>query len=76
MKTKNNDVYFAAIDSVINSSENFGPAINKHLPIILPLVAKRQDLSNDERILTLVMTLRENGGREAEKMLEKYPVMN
>ena len=53
LKSKNNDLYFAAIDSVINSSENFGPALNKHLPIILPLVAKRQDLSENERILTL-----------------------
>ena len=53
LKLKNNDIYFAAIDSVINASENFGPALNKHLPVILPLVAQRQDLSNDERILSL-----------------------
>ena len=39
LKLKNNDIYFAAIDSVINASENFGPALNKHLPVILPLVA-------------------------------------
>ena len=63
LKTKNNDVYWAAIQSVKNTSENFGPAVNKHLPIILPLVAKRQDLSTDDRILDLAMVLRENGGR-------------
>ena len=74
LKLKNNDIYFAAIDSVINASENFGPALNKHLPVILPLVAQRQDLSNDERILSLQMALQENGGREGERMLEKYPI--
>lgn len=47
----------------------FGPAINKHLPHILPLIKKKQDLASDERIATLKETLIKNGGDDAEKIL-------
>lgn len=50
LKRGSKETYFAALENLINASDNFGPAINKHLPIILPMVAKRQDLANDERI--------------------------
>lgn len=38
LKMKTKELYFAAIDSVNNASNMFGPAINKHLPHILPLI--------------------------------------
>ena len=38
LKSKTKELYFAAIDSVNNASNMFGPAINKHLPHILPLI--------------------------------------
>jgi hypothetical protein len=41
LKSKSKPVFFTAIDSITKTSENYGPAINKHLPIILPLVAKK-----------------------------------
>ena len=47
----------------------FGPALNKHLPHILPLVKAKQDLASDERIATLVKTLKSNGGDDADKIL-------
>lgn len=50
LKSKSKDLYYAAIDNLVSASDNFGPALNKHLPIILPMVAKRQDLANEERI--------------------------
>ena len=50
LKSKSKDLYFAAIDNLVGASDNFGPALNKYLPVLLPLVAKRQDLANDQRI--------------------------
>lgn len=41
LRSKSKDLYFAAIESLVNASDNYGPAINKHLPVLLPLVAKR-----------------------------------
>ena len=74
LQSKSKDLYFAAIDNLVNASDNFGPALNKHLPVILPLVAKRQDLASDERIGRLKDALCFNGGDQAEAMLEKYPI--
>ena len=47
----------------------FGPALNKHLPHILPLVKKKQDLAAKDRLLSLKDTLETNGGEDAKKML-------
>lgn len=74
LKSNNKKVYFAAIESIKQSSEQFGPALNPHLRVILPLVAKRQDLASDERIRSLSECLVKYGGREAEKMLTLYPL--
>lgn len=38
LKSKQKTLYFAAIDSLVSASDTFGPALNKHLPLILPLV--------------------------------------
>ena len=48
----------------------FGPALNKYLPYILPLIKKKQDLASSERICYLKETLISNGGEEARKYLE------
>ena len=74
LKRGSKETYFAAIENLVSASDNFGPAINKHLPILLPLVAKRQDLANDERIARLKDALLFNGGDEAEAMLERFPL--
>ena len=74
LKSRSKDLYFAAIENLVNASDNFGPALNKHLPVLLPLVAKRQDLANDERIQRLKESLSFNGGEEADKMLQRYPL--
>lgn len=50
LKASSKAVFFAAIESIRNTSDNFGPALNKHLKIILPLIQKRQDLASNERI--------------------------
>ena len=72
LKSKSKELYFAAIDNLVKASDNFGPALNKHLPILLPLVAKRQDLANDERISQLKDILCFNGGDEAEAMIDRF----
>jgi len=41
LKSSSKSVFFAAIESLKQASDNFGPALNKHLNIILPLVQKR-----------------------------------
>ena len=41
LKSRSKDLYFAAIENLVRASDNFGPALNKHLPILLPLVAER-----------------------------------
>ena len=74
LKSKARELYYAAIDNLVNASDNFGPALNKHLPILLPLVAKRQDMANDERIHRLKEALIFNGGDDAETMLERFPL--
>ena len=38
LKSSNKALYFAAIDSLINASNMYGPALNKHLPYLIPLV--------------------------------------
>jgi len=67
-------IYFSAIDNLVNASNMFGPALNKHLPVILPLVIKRQALASDARIELLKQALLENGGEESVKMLQKHPL--
>jgi len=62
------------LNSLVSASDNFGPALNKHLPILLPMVAQRKDLADKARISQLVDVLCFNGGDEAEAMLEKYPI--
>jgi hypothetical protein len=52
-----------------NASNNFGPALNKHLPIVLQLVKRKQDLASTERIHELKEILLRNGGTEAEKIV-------
>lgn len=54
-----------------NASNNFGPALNKHLPIVLQLVKKKQDLAAKERIHELKQILILNGGEEAEIIVNK-----
>ena len=74
LKSKTRELYYSAIDNLVSASDNFGPALNKHLPILLPLVAKRQDMANDERIHRLKEALIYNGGDAAEAMLERFPL--
>lgn len=62
------------MDNLVKASDNFGPALNKHLPVLLPLIAKRQDLLGDERIAHLQEALVYNGGSDAEVMLERFPL--
>ena len=69
LKSSNKAIFIAAIESINNASHMFGPALNKHLPIIIPLIQKKQDLANDERIANLKTTLRSNGGKEADCIL-------
>ena len=69
LKSKSKELYFAAIDNLVKASDNFGPAINKHLPVLLPLIAKRQDLADDARISQLKDVLCFNGGDDAEEMI-------
>jgi len=52
-----------------NASNNFGPALNKHLPIILSIIKKKQDLVNRERIDDLKEILINNGGEEAKILM-------
>lgn len=56
-----------------DTSENYGPAINKHLHLIVPLIEKRNDKHSNEKIMKLRQTLLENGGEEAAKILTQYP---
>ena len=74
LKSKSKDLYFAAIDNLVQASDNFGPALNKHMPVLLPLVAKRQDLANDDRIQRLIDAISFNGGEKADAMLALYPL--
>ena len=72
LKSSNKAIFLAAIESINNASGMFGPALNKHLPIILPLVKNKQDLASDERIHTLKQTLGHNGGTEAEELIKQF----
>ena len=38
LKSPSKAVYYAAIESIRSTSENYGPALNNHLHLILPLV--------------------------------------
>jgi len=55
-----------------NASNNFGPALNRHLNIVLPLIKRKQDLASSDRIHELKDTLIMNGGEEARILVEKY----
>jgi len=41
IQSKNKSVFGAAIENLKNTSNNFGPALNKHLPVILPIIKKK-----------------------------------
>lgn len=64
--SSNQAVFIAAIESLKNASNNFGPALNKHLPLMLRMVKKKQDLASIERIHELKAILIANGGEEAQ----------
>lgn len=74
VQMKQSVIYLSAIDNLINASNLFGPALNRYLPVLLPLVAKRQGLASDERIASLKTALLENGGRDARRLLELHPL--
>jgi len=38
LKSKNKKVFLAAIETIKQHSKQFGPALNRHLPTVLPLV--------------------------------------
>jgi hypothetical protein len=69
LKSSSKAVFFAAIENIKMASDNFGPALNKHLPLILGLIRKKQDLANKERLVSLKETLLANGGNEARIMI-------
>jgi len=48
--SQNKAIFLAAIENLKNASVNFGPALNKHLPIVLQLIRKKQDLASKERL--------------------------
>lgn len=62
-------MFFAAIENIKMASDNFGPALNKHLPLMLSLICKKQDLASKERLSSLKQTLLANGGHEARTMI-------
>eukprot|EP00350_Pseudokeronopsis_sp_OXSARD2_P009056 CAMPEP_0170550984 /NCGR_PEP_ID=MMETSP0211-20121228/8998_1 /TAXON_ID=311385 /ORGANISM="Pseudokeronopsis sp., Strain OXSARD2" /LENGTH=85 /DNA_ID=CAMNT_0010857855 /DNA_START=591 /DNA_END=846 /DNA_ORIENTATION=- len=64
--SSNKSLFIAAIESLKNASNNFGPALNKHLPLVIPLIKKKQELASKERIQELKEILIMNGGDEAE----------
>jgi hypothetical protein len=41
LKSQNKAIFNAAIDSLINASNMFGPALNKHIKHIAPIVIKK-----------------------------------
>jgi len=47
LKSKNKGLFFVAIESLIEASTNYGPALNKHLPVLIPLMRKRPELLKD-----------------------------
>jgi hypothetical protein len=58
LKSKNKGLFFVAIESLIEASTNYGPALNKHLPVILPLMRKRPELLKDNpKIYELIEAL-------------------
>jgi|TARA_B110000285_G_scaffold208970_1_gene249581 hypothetical protein len=64
-------LFYCAIDNLIEASDGFGPALNKHLPVILPLLRKRPELvKGSPKVNELIEMLRSNGGKEADKVLK------
>ena len=71
LKSKNKALFFCAIDNLIEASDGYGPALNKHLPVILPLMRKRPELCKaNPKVNELIEMLRANGGKEADKILK------
>jgi hypothetical protein len=55
----------------MEASDGFGPALNKHLPVILPLLRKRPELvKGNPKVNELIEMLRANGGKDADKILK------
>lgn len=73
LKSKNQSIFNAALEQVSDTSDNYGPALNKYLYIIVPLMEKRKDKHTKDKISNLRQTLLENGGEEAIKILSQYP---
>ena len=49
----------------------FGPALNKHLKHIIPMIKKKQDLASKQAIQSLKDTLIQNGGNDAKNKFEE-----
>jgi hypothetical protein len=39
--SSNKAIFLAAIENIKNASNNFGPALNKHLPLALQMIRKK-----------------------------------
>ena len=52
-----------------NASDNFGPALNKHLPVLIKLVKKREGLASRERMAEFRSVILENGGTDAMRAI-------
>lgn len=46
LKSSNKAIFNAALDSLKNASNMFGPALNKHLKHIIPMIKKKQELAS------------------------------
>lgn len=57
LKSKNQSIFNAALQQVSDVSDNYGPALNKHLAVIWPLIEKRKDLKSAHKIEELKVTL-------------------
>lgn len=51
------------------ASDNFGPALNSHLSVILKLVKLKESLATTEQMAHFRETLIENGGGEAMRII-------
>ena len=71
LSTPNKSLFLAALDNIKQTSNNYGPALNRHLPSIINKVTKKKDLVSPELITEITEILLKNGGKQAEQVLKE-----
>eukprot|EP00794_Sanderia_malayensis_P005702 gene5702-6404_t len=66
-----NEVFYRALQALVQLSDVTGPAMNVHLKLVLPQVSKRMlDRNHKEKVISALQRIEYNGGKESVSIIK------